>query len=319
VAKITDEMIQEFLRLHRQGMSYRAIGRIQGVDPRTVKSRVDRASDEAEREHWESVSRQLDIRYLEEHHRILTRVSVKLLDIVQTEPMFARCGDDAEGLINRLIYSLSESCADLLTSRGAVLDTPSVASTLLLPDSMGRDPRERLGKRLWCSLMEHEPELKEGVDIWVKLWTGFQRQRAELGQVAGRLIRERKPKLKNISPLALQGLADAAIMQCVHGFDAASIRLQKTDEAKYKVFMGDVPVGEEFEMNGTGSSEILSAWQSLLGEQLTHEEARMRTIATAYEKLQDAVSKLEDQVDAIVLRGRPNGTCALCPAYGLRI
>ena len=76
MAKITDEMIQEFLRLHRQGMSYRAMGRIQGVDPRTVKSRSDKASNEAEREHWESVSRRLDIKYLEEHNRILTRVSM---------------------------------------------------------------------------------------------------------------------------------------------------------------------------------------------------------------------------------------------------
>ena len=85
------------------------------------------------------------------------------------------------------------------------------------------------------------------------------------------------------------------------------------------MFLGDVPLGEEFEMDSKGSSEILSAWQSLLGEQLTHEEARMRTIATAYEKLKEAVSKLEDMVDAIVLRGRPNGICSLCPAYGLRI
>ena len=318
MAKITDEMIQEFLRLHRQGMSYRAIGRIQGVDPRTVKSRVDRASDEAEREHWESVSRRLDIRYLEEHHRILTRVSMKLLDIVRTEPMFARCGDDAEGLINRLIYSLSESCADLLVSRGAVLDTPSAASTLLLPDSMGRDPRERLGKRLWDSLTEHEPELKEGVDIWVTLWTGFQRQRVKLGRVASGLLEKKKVDLQGVSPAVTQGLADAAIMQCVHGFDAASIRLQETSESKYKVFLGDVPLGEEFEMDSKGSSEILSAWQCFLGGQLRI-EARSRPVVNAYEKLKEAVSKLEDMVDAIVLRGRPNGTCSLCPAYGLRI
>ena len=199
-----------------------------------------------------------------------------------------------------------------------MLVTASAASTLLLPDCMGRDPKERLGKRIWCSLTEHEPDLKEGVEAWMKIWTGFQHKRANLGEEASGLLEKKKVDLQGVSPAVTQGLADAAIMQCVHGFDVASIRLQETSEAKYKVFMGDVPLGEEFEMDSKGSSEVLSAWQCFLGGQLRI-EARSRPVVNAYEKLKEAVSKLEDMVDAIVLRGRPNGTCSLCPAYGLRI
>ena len=318
MGKITDEMIQEFLRLRRQGISFREIGRIQGVDPRTVKSRVDKAAQEGEREHWEAVSSQLDIRYLEEHHRILTRVSIKLLDIVQTGTMFARCGDKAEGFINRMIYAFSECCEDMLVSRGAELEPSTAANTLLIPDSMGRDPKERLGMRLWDSLMEHEPELKEGVEEWMKLWNRFQHRRTQLGRQTRGLVKEKKTELKEVSSGLAQGLADTAILQGVHGFDTISPRVRETSEAKFKVFMGDVPVGEEFEMKSAESSEVLSAWQSLLDDQLRHRE-RMRPIVDAYERLKEALSKLEGQVDSMVIRGRPNGTCSLCPAYGLDI
>ena len=318
MVKISAEMIQEFLRLHRQGIPYRAIGRTHKVDPRTVKSRVDKAAQEGEKEHWEAVSSQLDIRYLEEHHRILTRVSIKLLDIVQTEPMFVRFGDKAEKLLDRMIYAFSESCEDMLVSRGAELEPSTAANTLLIPDSMGRDPKERLGKRLWDSLKEHEPELKEGVEVWVKLWDRFQRQRTQLGRQAIGLIKKKKPELKDASSGLVQGLADTAILQGVHGFEAASLHIRETSEAKFKVFMGDVPVGVEFEMKSVDSSEVLSACQSLLDDQLCHRE-RLRPIVDAYERLKEALSKLEGQVDSMVIRGRPNGTCSLCPAYGLSI
>ena len=318
MGKITDEMILDFLRLRRQGISFREIGRIQGVDPRTVKSRVENAAQEGEREHWEAVSSQLDIRYLEEHHRILTRVSMKLLDIVQTEPMFVRFGDKAEKLLDRMIYALSESCEDMLVSRGVELEPSTAANTLLIPDSMGRDPKERLGMRLWGSLKEHEPELKEGVEVWVKVWDRFQRQRTQLGREAIGLIKEKKPELKDASSSFAQGLADTAILRGVHGFDTISPRVQETSEAKLKVFMGDVPVGEEFEMKSAESSEILCAWECLLDEQLGHRE-RFRPMVDAYERLKEALSKLEGQVDSMVIRGRPNGTCSLCPAYGLII
>ena len=311
-------MIQEFLRLRRQGISFLEIGRIQGVDARTVKSRVDKAAQEGEREHWEAVSGQLDIRYLEEHHRILTRVSIKLLDIVQTEPMFPIYGDKAEKMLDRMIYALPESCEDMLVSRGAKLEPTTAANTLPIPDSMGRDPKERLGKRLWEALKEHEPELKEGVEEWMNLWNRFQRRRTQLGRETRGLVKEKKTELKELSSGLAQGLADTAILQGVHGFEAKSLHIRETSEAKFKVFMGDMPVGEEFEFAEEESSKILCAWQSLLDDQLGHEE-RLRPIADAYERLREALSKLEDLVDAIVLRGRPNETCSLCPAYGLPI
>ena len=311
-------MDPEFSISTGQGIPYRAIGRTHNVDPRTVKSWVDKASQEGEREHWESVSRQLDIKYLEEHHRILTKVSMKLLDIVQTEPMFARHSDDAESLVSRLIYTLSESCEDLLVSRGAELDLPSAASALPIPDSMNGDPRERIGQRLWDSLLEHEPGLREGVDGWVKHWTGFQRRRANLGKKASGFLQNNKVDRKGVSPALAQGLADAAIMQTVHGFDATSLRFQETSEARFKVFMGDVSLREEFEIDSKVLSEIRSVWQRVLDEQLGHKEI-MRPIISAYERLRETVSELEEMVYTILLRGRPNGTCSICPAYGLSI
>ncbi len=42
MTKVTEELVAQFIQLHRGGDSFRAIGAKFGVDPRTVKSRIER-------------------------------------------------------------------------------------------------------------------------------------------------------------------------------------------------------------------------------------------------------------------------------------
>ena len=86
MAQITEEFVAQFIHLHRQGFSYRAIGAKYKVDPRTVQSRIQKAEGERDRDHWEAVSQQVDARYLVEHLNMQVRVSIDVQLAVRSNP-----------------------------------------------------------------------------------------------------------------------------------------------------------------------------------------------------------------------------------------
>ncbi len=49
---IGDEVAAKAWRLHRQGLSNRAIGTALGIDPRTAKNQVQRVGAEEQADHW---------------------------------------------------------------------------------------------------------------------------------------------------------------------------------------------------------------------------------------------------------------------------
>ena len=135
MAKIIEEMVADFVRLHQQGHSYRAIGQRYEVDGRTVKARIDKAKKTKEEEYWEAVSRQVEAKYLDEHYRLLVHVALAVLNAVRTQPLIARAQDRAEALLHRVTEGgLGEPALDLLTGRGVGLDTLPTTS---VPDEIG--------------------------------------------------------------------------------------------------------------------------------------------------------------------------------------
>ena len=171
MAKITEEMTAEFLRLHRLGQSNRAIGHRLGVDPRTVKSRIQRASQDTEKLHWEAVLRQVDARYLDEHYLVLVAAAIRLQHFVRSNPMFGRQGDDPKNLIERLSTMEMEGVDELLAERGVDMDREVFTSTR---DSIGEPARSRLVQKLFDALREHEPTLQHAMDEWATSWKTFQ-------------------------------------------------------------------------------------------------------------------------------------------------
>ncbi len=68
------------------------------------------------------------------------------------------------------------------------------------------------------------------------------------------------------------------------------------------------------EGTSSGRAEAESAWQAnewVVG-QLLHEE-NIRRFKQAYSSLTENVARIEDLGDNIFLRGKPAGTCFLCP------
>ena len=56
-----DELVPLFIQRRRKGHSYRRIGLGLHVDPRTVKSRIEKAENDGDYEHWAGVRQQADL------------------------------------------------------------------------------------------------------------------------------------------------------------------------------------------------------------------------------------------------------------------
>ena len=276
MAKRIDSQMNEIVRLKREGLSKKAIGERLGIDPRTVKSRLEFAEDLRQREYWESVSRQVDVGHLESHQRLMVRVSMKVLGIIQTEPMdFTSPDSDASSFVDRMLYSLSESFEDLQLDRGVEVDSLSSASVV---DQVGRPSNERLGRKLWDSLMEHESHLNASVEEWRKHWSQFQTQRAKLSGQASSMPRQFHGEEEN-SVVQGKDLAEAALRSRIRG------HVPKTSD---EISHNDVV-------------------EKILNSEM------MRLAVEAYEQIMQSVLFIEELVDIIVLRGKPLAVCQLCP------
>ena len=310
MAKITAEMVSEFIRLHQQGYSYRAIGRTYKVDSRTVKDRIDKAKKAKEEEYWEAVSRQVDAKYLDEHYRLLVHVALAVLNAVRTQPLFARAQDRAAALLDRMTEgSLGEPALDLLTGRGVDLDT---LPTMSVPDEIGETPKRRLVQRMLHGLMEHESALSQAVEQWEGCWDRFQERRAEHGQEAqglfvGKMVGEAVATDIGI-PVADEGLRSTLLH-----YEMRVPEVEEREEGKAAIVLvrgssrepEDICSGPEAEMRSG-----VDAYPHVLS-QLRH-EGRIGSVLAAYKSLMKIVSQIEDLVDTLVLRGHPLGRCALC-------
>ena len=183
--KVNEKMATEFLSLRQKGRSFRSIGKEFGKDWRTVKAHIPKAQVEYEKAHWEAVSRQVDATYLDEHYRLLVRVAAALLDTVQKKPLDVHHKLDANLLIDNSVSSALQRATDLLQRKG--IDTGSTEG-----DTMDHAVRERLARHLLDALMEHEPQVKRGLDKWKGCWSTFQQKRLVLVEQAKGLFKHKK-------------------------------------------------------------------------------------------------------------------------------
>ena len=297
--KIPDELVADFIRMRQAGQSYRTIGETFNVDPRTVKSWVERASREKEREHWESVSRQVDTKYLDEHYRLLIMIAAGLQNAVHTQSIDNTDKQDADELIDNEIQRGLRQVEDLLKERGI-------------------DSTNRRGRRLLEALLEHEPQLKIALDQWKSHWNGFEEMRSDLVQQAGRLFKQKKvsPKVAEILGIALA---------------REQIRIRLLGEEPYSSMIEDISSKKRARLirhNQKISGEVYKglkedveaariAYESLLS-QVSHEE-RIRPVEDAYTSLMVSAQAVEDYTERLVLMGRPRGQCSLCPGSSHRV
>lgn len=289
---ISEELVAEFIRLRQAGKSYRTIGETCKVDPRTVKSRVEKAGQEKQREHWEIVSRQVDAKYLEEHYRLLMRIAAKLPDAVRTKPMDFNHTMDAESLVDKSTQFGLQQAGDLLEGRGI-------------------DAETRMSQRLLEALMEHEPQLKIALDEWKDCWDRFQKVRSELTKQAVNLFKHKRISPEVAETLGIAVTREAIIVKLLKE-EARSSKIENIGGEQYRLvrrnrqISGDVYKGSKQEME-----TAKNAYESVLPQ--ISLEVRMNPVEKAYTSLMVSVQKVEDLVERLVLIGRPQGQCNLCP------
>lgn len=290
--KIPDELVAEFIRLRQTGQSYRTIGETYKVDPRTVKSWVERASQEKEKEHWEIVSRQVDTKYLDEHYQLLIRIAAKLLDVVRTKSMDFTHKQDADVLIDNSIQIGLQRADNLLKERGI-------------------DTTNRLSRHLFESLMEHEPQLKIALDNWKSRWNGFEKVRSELAQQATSLFEQKKLSHKVAETLGI-AVAREGIRIRLEGEEPYSSRVEDIRNERARLIRHNQQISGEVYKGPKQEVEAAKNAYEFVLPQISHEE-RMRPIEDAYKSLMVSTQAVEDFVERLVLIGRPQGQCRLCP------
>jgi hypothetical protein len=290
--KIPDELVAEFIRLRQAGQPYRTIGKTCKVDPRTVKSWVERAGREKEKEYWETVSRQVDTKYLDEHYQLLIRIAAKLLDVVRTESMDVTDKREADDLIDNTTSLGLRQAEDLLKERGV-------------------EPTNRLSRRLLEALMEHEPQLKIALDNWKSRWNGLEKVRSELAQQAVSLLEQKGLSHKAAETLGI-AVAGEGIRIRLLGEEPYSSRVENIRNERTRLIRHNQQVSREVYKGPKKEVEAARNAYEFVLQQISHAE-RMRPIEKACKSLMTIAQAVEDFVERLVLIGRPQGQCSLCP------
>jgi len=306
--KFDDQLVAQWIQLHRKGEPYRSIGRTFDVDPRTVKSWIQRAGKEKEMEHWEAVSRQVDAKYLDEHCRMLLQIAAAISDSVHTDPLSVHHELDADVLLNGQIQSAVRKSEELLAQRG--LNISSGASEFNTSSGIKDHATERLARRLLAALLEHEPQLKSVIEAWESDWTKFQKARLNLIEVAGNLF-----KHANVGDSVAEALKIAVVREALENrlinAEPWSSRVDVLDDKNAHLVRYSrrtetrVYTGSKQEIEG-----VQKVYDNVLS-QISHRE-RISFVKSSYQSLTDRVREAEDYIDRLILIGKPHGKCALC-------
>ena len=308
--KITDELIQQWIRLRRRGESYRSIGRRFQVDPRTVKSWVQKAGEEKEKEHWEAVSRQVDAKYLDEHYRMLLQVAAAVLDAVHTDPVFVHHELKSHVILNGRVQGAMQKSPQLLEGRGLDIQPTMITEFPSYHNEIDNHPFERLGSKLLDALMEHEPQLKMAIEAWESDWSRFQHTRLKFIEAAKNLL-----KLANIGDKLAERLKMEVVREALgnklFNEEPWSSRVDVIDDKNAHLVRYSRSTRTEVY---TGSKQEVeaayNAYDKVLS-QVLHKE-RIRPVDDSYQSLMKSIRQVEDSVDYLLLRGKPEGRCPLC-------
>lgn len=309
--KIDDNLVAQWIQLRRKEESYRSIGRRFDVDPRTVKSWVQKAGEEKEKEHWEAVSRQVDAKYLDEHYQMLLQVAAAVLDAVHTDPMFAQEELDARVLLNGIVQVAMQKSPQLLEGRGLDIEPGMITESASHHSQIHNHPFERLSSKLLDALMEHEPQLKTAIEAWESDWSRFQHARLKFIEAAQNLL-----KLADIGDKLAESLKIEVVREALRNKlfneEPWSSRVDGIDDKKAQLIRYSrgtagtgVYIGSKQEVEAA-----YNAYDKVLSR-LSH-EARVKPVEDSYHSLTDQVREVEDYLDHLILMGRPQGQCTLC-------
>ncbi len=153
--------------------------------------------------------------------------------------------------------------------------------------------------------MEHEPTLKQLLDGWSSCWLEVQKEHSNLQEKAKNLFLQKqiaKEIAEVLGPLAVEQAMASALSLPGQGH----LTVEAGDDGLATLISG------EDTNSGRAEAEPASQANEWVVGQLLHEE-NIRRLKEAYSSLTENVARIEDLGDNILLRGKPAGTCFLCP------
>lgn len=235
-----------------------------------------------------------------------------LLSAAHADPVVTH-EPDAERLLRNTMGSVSTQAIEILKGRGINLDPEwggALGSTRLRGEAVAR-----LSWKLLDALMQHEPQLEKAINHWKGCWSGFQQVHLELARMAENLFKQREIP-DDMAENLKWAIVREALESELRGGSSGASRVVEHDGGKAELIRYCPDIERRL---CKGSMEAMKAalesYDKVL-PQASHPE-RIGPLVNAYDNLQRSVQMVEELVDRLVLMGKPQGWCTLCPNYSI--
>jgi hypothetical protein len=194
---------------------------------------------------------------------------------------------------------------DLLADRGISLGFQWPGA----PDTGGDGLAERLAGKMRAGLLEHCPGLGSALDEWIRLWESFCGQRDELVQQASRLLMHKGYEGELADRLARIGVHQVLEMALE---DRDAYRFEVKDSgAATEALVAESERSTQVLRSGTSAD--LNIARKVLQDTMEQVRLRLEPAPATYREIKGAAVRVQSLVDDLLLRGRPPGSCFLCP------
>jgi len=309
--KVTEETVATIRQLRERGKKDSEIARELDLDRRTVTSAAQKVGKVVDYLHWEAVAQKVDSELLYQHQKDLTQLAVGVQE---------RTTSDLAGLpvshpsfdSRRSLHLTFERLSEEGWLGGRTAKSPlDEYQELSRQESLPPDRLYRLGDRLMECLDQHEPELTRVLEVWRTGYDLCQEARADLLRDAETALGEGPAGSAPTGEIALAVLRET----CEHSFHqtaGARFTTQEQEGNQIQLFRligrSEVPV---YRGDSEGVAEASERYRSVLDAALGSPE--LRTATDAFRGLETGRASIDAVTDGIVIRGRPNGRCELCP------
>ena len=303
---ISQEMIDDFVVRNRLGESIKSISLRHGVDPRTVKARIQKVEVATDNQHWQSVSRQVDVGYLREHHQSLINAASGLLDSISIEPLNILGNWEPQKWINGMVEFDPRPVPGVLSGRNSV----ALAST-----EKQRATLQRMRLKVLNGLLEHEPEIETALNLWKTFWVDVQKRRDELAEEARGLFEQNNVK-DRVANIVTEDLVQDVLLTRFMGKQQGWLALEENANDKgddqMKLFFKDDSTNKPLLTEQRQELEPVIESYKLVRNQIAM-DARLTPMKEALDYFVQSVLTLEGLIDGLILRRRPQGRCQFCP------
>jgi len=309
--KVTEETVATIRQLRERGKKDSEIARELDLDRRTVTSAAQKVGKVVDYLHWEAVSQKVDSELLYQHQKDLTQLAVGVQERTTSDltglPL-SHPGFDSRRSLHLAFERLSED--GWLGGRTAKSPLDEYQE-LSRQESLPPDRLYRLGDRLMECLDQHEPELARALEVWRAGYDLCQEARAGLLRDAEAALGEGPAGIAPPGEIAMAVLREA----CEHSFHqtaGARFTTQEQEGNQIQLFRligrSEAPV---YRGDSEGVAEASERYRLVLDAALG--SPGLRAATDAFRGLETGRASIDAVTDGIVIRGRPNGRCELCP------